>query len=443
MSGIGRREVLRGLAGAAIAFPWLEATQENSAHAAVAPKRFGVYFHGAGTHRPKWRPTGTEADFTLPYILEPLLPHKKDIVVLDGLVLAAGVDGKLADGHGQGMGGLLTGTYVTTGSMCGLGYAQGISVDQELAGKIGAQTKLRSLLLGADKEARNAGVFEAISYSGPGKTVPTDADPFNVYKRLFSDFATDTTAMTKLREQRRSVLDAVGESFRRITPKVSVDDRRKLDAHLTAIRGIELRLDAVSAAGASCGKPSLPAPFDVSKQASFPQTVKLQMDLMVMAFACDLTRVATLQCGDAVFDMYYTWLGITETWIHNLTHASDKDVAAWDKVSAIKRWHEEQFAYLIGKLKEVREGDGTLLDNTLLMNISELGKGNDHTTTNVPIVLAGRAGGALRTGRFLSFDPKAQVLHSNLLLSILHAFDVPAATFGHAPWCTGPLAGLL
>ena len=443
MKPLHRRTVLRGIAGTAITVPWLEAMQERRATAAAMPKRFAVHFHGAGTHRPKWRPSGTEKDFALSHILEPLAPHKQDIVVVDGLVLAGGVDGKLSGGHGQGMGGMLTGTYVTPGSMCGLGYAQGISIDQELAAKIGSKTKFRSLLLGASNEARNAGVFEAMSYSAPGKTIPTDADPFSVFKRLFSDFSTDVTAMTKLREQRRSVLDAVGQSFRRVAAKVSMDDRRKLDAHFTAIRGIEQRLDSAAQDGAGCNKPILGQVFDPTKIASFPQTIKLQMDLMVMAFACDLTRVSTLQCGDAVFDMYYTWLGITETWIHNLTHAGDKDTASWDKVAKIKRWHEEQFAYLLTKMKEVREGDGTLLDNTLVLSISELGKGNDHSAENVPIVLAGRAGGAMRTGRFLAFDPAAKVLHSNLLLSILHAFDVPATTFGHAPWCKGPLAGLL
>lgn len=443
MNQLNRRTVLRGLAGAAITVPWLEATQPRKAEAAAIPKRFAVHYHGAGTYRPKWRPTGTESDFKLSYILEPLSPHKQDIVVVDGLVLAAGVDGKLAGGHGQGMGGMLTGTYVTTGSMCGLGYAQGISIDQELAGRIGGTTKFRSLLLGADNEARNAGVFDAMSYSGPGKTIPTDANPFNVFNRLFSDFSTDTTSMTRLRDRRRSVLDAVGESFRRIATKVSVDDKRTLDAHFTAIRGIEQRLDAVAAGGMGCSKPTTGPTFDLDKKASFPQTIKLQMDLMVMAFACDLTRVATLQCGDAVFDMYYTWLGITDTWIHNLTHAGDNDTASWDKVALIKRWHEEQFAYLLTKMKEIREGDGTLLDNALVLNISELGKGNEHSSPNVPIVLAGRAGGALRTGRFLSFDPAAKVLHGKLLLSILHAFDVPATTFGHAPWCNGPLPGLL
>lgn len=327
--------------------------------------------------------------------------------------------------------------------MCGLGYAQGISIDQQLAGVIGRTTKFRSLLLGADNEARNAGVFEAMSYSGPGKTIPTDANPFNVFNRVFSDFSTDTSSMTRLRDRRRSVLDAVGESFRRIATKVSVDDKRSLDAHFTAIRGIEQRLDAAAAGGMGCSKPTTGPTFDPNKKASFPQTIKLQMDLMVMAFACDLTRVATLQCGDAVFDMYYTWLGITETWIHNLTHAGDNDTASWDKVALIKRWHEDQFAYLLTKMKEIREGEGTLLDNTLVLSISELGKGNDHSSPNVPIVLAGRAGGALRTGRFLSFDPATKVLHSKLLLSILHAFDVPATTFGYAPWCNGPLAGLL
>jgi Protein of unknown function (DUF1552) len=443
MKTVSRRTVLRGIGGSVIALPWLEAMSDRKAMAAEPPKRFVVHYHGAGTYRPKWRPTGTETDFKLSYILEPLAPHQKDIVVIDGLVLASGVDGKLVGGHGQGMAGMLTGHYVTTGSMCGLGYGQGISIDQFLAGKIGGNTKIRSLLLGADKESRNAGVFEAASYSAPGKTIPTDADPFNVFKRLFSDFNTDTKAIDRLRDQRKSVLDVVGESFTRIAPRVSLDDRKKIEAHLTAIRGVELRLDALATAASGCAKPTPGAAFDVNKQASFPQTIKLQMDLMVMALACDLTRVSTLQCGDAVFDMYYPWLGIPETWIHNLTHAGDNDVASWDKVAKIKRWHEEQFSYLLTKMKEIKEGDQTLLDNTLVLNISEIGKGNEHSANNVPIVLAGHAGKAIRTGRFLSFDPGKKILHNNLLLSILHAFDLPEKSFGHAPWCTGPLAGLL
>jgi Protein of unknown function (DUF1552) len=439
---VNRRTILRGVAGSAIALPWLESFAGRTAMAASPPKRFAVHFHGAGTYRPQWKPTGTETQFTLPYILEPLIPFQKEIVVIDGLVLASGVDGKLVGGHGQGMAGMLTGHYATTGNMCGLGYGQGISLDQVVASKIGSTTKVRSLLLGADRESRNAGVFEAMSYSAPGKTIPTDADPFNVFKRLFSDFNTDTTALDNLREQRRSILDVVANSYAQMASQVSRDDKHKVDAHLTAIRGIENRLDALGNATAGCEKPNLGAPFDVSKQASFPQTIKLQMDLMVMALACDLTRVATLQCGDAVFDMRYPWLGIADDWIHNLTHAGDSDAASWQRVAKIKRWHEEQFAYLLSKMREVREGDGTLLDNTLVLNISELGKGNTHSAENVPIVLAGARALGLKTGRFLSFDPREKMLHSNLLLSILKLFDPTATTFGHAPWCSGPLRGL-
>ncbi len=439
---MNRRTVLRGLAGTTIALPWLESVVERRALAATAPKRFAVHFHGSGTHRPLWKPTGTESQFNLPYILEPLVPLQKEIVVIDGLVLASGVDGKLIGGHGQGMAGMLTGHYTTTGNMCGLGYGQGISIDQVIASKVGSTTKIRSLLLGADREAKNAGVFEAMSYSAPGKTIPTDADPFNVFKRLFSDFNTDTTALDNLRAQRKSILDVVAESYARMATQVSRDDKHKVDSHLTAIRGIENRLDALGTPTVGCKKPDPGALFDVAKQASFPQTIKLQMDLMVMALACDLTRVATLQCGDAVFDMRYPWLGIADDWIHNLTHAGDSDAASWKRVAAIKRWHEEQFAYLLTKMREIREGEGTLLDNTLVLNISELGKGNTHSAENVPVVLAGGGSLGLRTGRFLSFDPKEKLLHSNMLLSILKLYDSTATTFGHAPWCTGPLRGL-
>jgi hypothetical protein len=227
---------------------------------------------------------------------------------------------------------------------------------------------------------------------------------------------------------------------------VSTDDRRKLDAHLGAVHDLEARLATLAVAGAGCGKPVLGAAFDVSKQVKYPATVKLQIDLLVMALACDLTRVATLQCGDSVHDMYFTWLGITETWHHNLTHAKDGDTASWEKVARIHHWYVEQFAYLLGKLRDVREGAGTLLDSALVFHTSELSKGNAHTDQSMPFVLAGRAGGALRTGRYLDYQPANRIFHNDhndLLVSFQNAFDIPATTFGHAPWCTGPLALLL
>jgi hypothetical protein len=450
---IDRRTILRGLGGSAIALPLLEAMGDPlsgrrgpraAAAAPLTPKRFVVHYHSAGTHLPRWRPTGGERDFTLPFILEPLEPHKADIVVLDGLVVAAGIDGKLStlDQHGVGMGGMLTGTYVTRGNMCGLGYAQGPSVDQEIARVIGAGTRFRSLELGADKESRSGSVFGKMCYTAKNQPVPCDVDPFNVWKKLFSDLTTDPAAMTRAREQRRSVLDAAAESFRALAPRVSKTDGARLDAHFNSLRDIEKRLDALAVPTGTCAKPNPGAAFDVSKQTSFPATIRLQMDLLVMALACDLTRVASLQLGDSVFDMYYTWLGITDLWYHKLTHAGDNDGVAWDKVARIKRWHEEQFAYLLTKMKEIREGDGTLLDNTLVWSTSELGKGNNHTFANAPFVLAGRAGGALRTGRYLAYAPAAKTLHNGLLISLLNLFGVPATTFGHEPWCNGPLPRL-
>jgi hypothetical protein len=248
--------------------------------------------------------------------------------------------------------------------------------------------------------------------------------------------------MDRTREQRKSILDAAAESFTALAPKVSRQDRATLDAHLHSLRDIEKRLGGASTA-ATCRKPETGPAFDISKQTSFPATIRLQMDLLVMALACDLTRVASLQLGDSVFDMYYTWLGITDLWYHKLTHAGDGDAASWDKVARIKRWHEEQFAYLLTKMKAIHEGERTLLDNTLVLSTSELGKGNSHTFANTPFVLAGRAGGALATGRYLSYPASAKTLHNGLLIALLNVFGVPATTFGHEPWCNGPLPRLL
>ena len=208
------------------------------------------------------------------------------------------------------------------------------------------------------------------------------------------------------------------------------------------VREIELRLDAQSVAVATCRDPGAPkVPGNLFANDQFPAVGMLQMDLLALALACDLTRVASLQWSRSVSQVRFTWLGINESH-HELSHLSDDDTVAQNKLVQINTWYAKQVAYLTGKLAATTDVDGKrLLDSCLILSCNELGKGNAHSRKNAPYVLLGSAGGALSTGRFLSYagDPP----HNNLLTSLLVAMGIPATTFGKDDWCTGPLAGLL
>jgi hypothetical protein len=166
----------------------------------------------------------------------------------------------------------------------------------------------------------------------------------------------------------------------------------------------------------------------------------MMMDLLVLALACGQTRVATFQWSRSVSDVRFTWLGIDDSH-HALSHLPDTDTMAKDKLAAINSWYAERFASLLEKLKGYEEGEGTLFDQCLLLWCNELAKGNVHSRIDAPYVLAGSAGGALRTGRFLRYS--GDVPHNNLLVSILNTFGVPDTTFGRREWCTGTLTGFL
>jgi hypothetical protein len=436
--------MLRGLGGAAIALPWLEAMTPRRARAATGPtKRFIVMFSANGTIPPAWTPApgASETDFTLSPILSPLEAHKPDLVVISGLEQKGGG----GDGHQTGMGGMLTGQMLNAGPFAGVGAApagwpMGPSVDQRIADALAVPTKLRSLELGVQVGA--ADNWGRMIYRAANQPLPPDDDPASIYARVFSDLHTDPAVLARLRRRRQSILDGVGAQFTRISARVGSADRQRLDAHLTAVREIESRLTTdLVVSNAACHDPvitSVPA----TANDSFPAVGALQMDLLTMALACDITRVASLQWSRSVSQTRFSWLSITEGH-HDLSHRPDDDLGAVDKLTRINTWYAQQLASLISRLKTTPDGSGgTLFDNTLILWCNELAKGNTHGRAGAPYVLAGGVGGALRTGRFLRYDGQS-LPHNNLLVSILNAMDVPDRTFGKPDWCTGPLTGLL
>jgi hypothetical protein len=226
-----------------------------------------------------------------------------------------------------------------------------------------------------------------------------------------------------------------------LAPQLGAVDKARMEAHFAKIRDLENRLTASVGVGESCVKPVAPT-IDYKANDNFPAIGKAQMDLMVMALACDLTRVATIQWERSVGDVRFSWLG-ADRGHHAYSHDADSAVDTVEMLTKINIWYSEQFAYLLTKLASIKEGAGTMLDNTLVLWCNELSRGNAHSHPDMPYVLAGRAGGALRTGRYLSYAKTANVPHNNLLVSIMNAMGLPDQTIGNPAYCTGPLTNLL
>jgi hypothetical protein len=442
---LSRRKLLRGAGGVCLALPFLEIMANARERGGLgarsgAPKRFIVFYTPNGTVLKNWRPTGSPNDFKLSPILQPLAPYKQDIIILDGVDALSAYKGP-GDAHQKGTGQALTGRELQEGNFKGsttftAGWADGISVDQMIANEIAGPTKFRSLEFGV--RVKGATVSSRISYRGPAEPMPPETDPAAAFFRIFGEAQLSAEERARRIAERRLVLDAVAEDYARLLPRLGGADRLKLEAHLAAVRDIELRLEAGADIGVgACTVPDAP-PGDPDLQLlqHVPELGKLQLDLLAHAIACDLTRVASIMWANSSNTDPFPWLGIPEGH-HELAHRSDKNEAAQQKLTQINTWYAEQFAYLVGKLSEIPEGDGTVLDNTLLVWVNEQQKGNDHDRHDMPYLLAGRAGGAVKTGRWLQVQ--GEVPHNNLWVGCLNAMGIEADTFGDPKYCTGAL----
>ncbi len=455
-AALDRRSFLKGAAGLSVATPLLFSGtgRAQGAH----PKRLVIFFTPNGTRQEDFWPyfdwnifdgPKSETDWPLTPILNPLADHKSDLIILDGVRQRSTSLGP-GDGHQKGMGHLLTGMPLQEGTLFEgggdsgtAGWAGGISIDQHIANAIGENTKFPSLEFGV--RTLGATVWSRMCYAGAGQPIPPDNDPNTAFNRIFGELDGDPAEVARLRHRRQSVLDFVIDEFNTLNPSLGADDRIKLDQHLTAVREIEQRLESESQPAAGCMTPDFGAAMGLDPLAvdNFPLVGQLQMDLLAMSLACDLTRVASIQWTKSVGDVPMTWLGINEGH-HALSHEGDSNTTAQNKLRDINIWYAQQLNYLIEKLKSIPEGNGTVFDNTLIVWCNELGKGNSHTRNKIPFVLAGSAGGALTTGRYLDFDnlinPGAP--HNNLWVSVMNAMGVEGNTFGHPLHCDGALEGL-
>ena len=437
-SSFARRALLRGVGGALLGLPFF--TSQN-ARAAVFPKRLLVIYTPNGG----WElPTGMDFAGSM---IEALDPFKQKLLLLRGLDMSVHNLGP-GEPHQQGMA-WLTGQPLNEGSQvggCGVltsGWAKGISVDQAIANQIGTTTPRRTLHFGV--QTLNYGgkeVRTVISYEGNDLPVSNEDDPWNMYNTVFSQLGADPVGQEKLKARRHSVLDAVDGQLDGLAPKLGADDRVKLEQHLDAVRKLETQLDNPGAVlGGSCQLPEVGSPISLGQPENYATIGKLQMDMLAMAFACDITRVATLQWSASTNNRPYPFLQYNGSPIvddeHILGHQPDDDTVAWGKLRVIRQWYAEQLAYLLGKLDAVPEGEGTMLDNTLVVLGSELARGNTHSHMDAPFILAGGAG-ELAMGRNLDFSG-ADVPHNNLLVAMMKAMGVQATTFGDPAYCNRPL----
>ncbi len=429
-----RRGFLGSLGAATALTPFLPIL-ESQAEDGEFPQRFVLLFTANGTLHEKWAPSGTEFQFTLPELLAPLAPYQDKMIVLDGLRVLRDGPG---DGHQKGMGCLWTGSRLLEGGEFQggdgdtAGWGGGISVDQEIANFVGEATPYKSLEFGV--QTGGATVWSRMCYAGANQPIAHEPDPAEMFDRLFADLGVGTSELQKLKAERRSVLDLVESDLMRLSPKYSAHDKVKIEAHLAAIREIEKRNDKPIPV---CETPMQEFGYDHNANAMFPQVSRQQIDQLVMALSCDMTRVASLQWSRSVSQTRFDWIGVPDGH-HDLSHLGDGDPAMIDKISAINLWYAEEIKYLLDRLASVPEGDETLLDHTIVVWGNELSRGNSHGNHPVPFVTFGSGCGALQTGRYLKLG---DVPHNRFLVSLCNAMGLPTQTFGNNDPGSGGLPG--
>ena len=425
---LSRRAMLRGIgaSGVAVSLPLLNAMGARSVKAtpSLFPKRLVTFFTPNGFDRAS-RPTSLDFTGTT---LAPLAPHASDLIVMRGLDMAsAALDPNPNDGsHYHGWSHLLVGDDCYYNPTDSAGRTGGnVSFDMIAADHISTGTRFQSSL----QTVESTGY--ALSWRAANEPVLPEDDPRAVFDRLFADLGVDPAALERARARQQSILDFTRDATTRLRCRLGVEDRDRVDAHLEAVRDVESRLDPTSTlvGGGLCAMPTAPG-----SSLSYPDAGRAHMDLLVMALTCDLTRVGSVQWSRAAAGPPASWLGHDQPH-HELSH--DTSAGARAKVVQLDQWYAQQFAYLLDRMKAVPEGDGTLLDHSVVLWVTE-GSEAGHGRDDIDVVVAGSGAGALRTGQYLNLADRP---HNDLLLELLNAVlpnDVaPYSTFGNPAACTG------
>jgi Protein of unknown function (DUF1552) len=443
---LNRRTFLRGL-GVTMALPLLEAMAPRAlAAAGKSPVRMAFIYVPNGVNMREWTPSATGADFQLPYSLDPLKPHKNDLMVISGLAQDKG----RANGDGPGDHARAAGTWLTGAQPLkseGSQIRLGVSADQVAASVIGKDTRFPSLELGLEP-GRQGGKCDsgyACAYSNNiswrGETTPSgkEINPRLVFERLFGSANPKNPGENAARraQQKRSILDFVLEDANALGGKVGGADKLKLDEYLTAVREIEIRVAAAERSVAAARAAGIVEGYEVPEEMpeSFEQHSRLMLDMIALAFQTDTTRVATCMLANEGSNRSYHDIGVTRGH-HELSHHQN-NADNLRQIRDINRFHIRQLSYLLAKLKAMPEGDGNVLDNSMILYGSSLADGNAHAHDDLPLILAGRGGGKLLPGRHIRYASETPMC--NLLLKMLNTAGVNAQRHGDS---TGVLRGL-
>jgi len=401
--------------------------------------RMAALYMPNGVHPDLWTPSSTGRDFTLSPTLQPLEDLRSELLVLTNLWNRGSVGG---DGHYVKISGFLTSTTVT--KTLGVDVScNGVSVDQLAARHAAPHTPFPSLELGTSPVTtgvdRNVGYTRVygshIAWGGPTQPLAKEINPRGAFERLlratrpFAASATDD----------KLLLDRVLEDARRLRTELGTADRQRIDEYLSVVRSLEDRIQRTQRPGRTNWKPRVPIDPAIEPPAdprNFAEHVRLMMDIIALAFQSDSTRVATFMFNNEVSNQNFSFLDGVKDGHHSLSH-HQKDPEKLRQYQIINRWHVEQYAYLLRRLRYMREGDSNVLDQSMILFGSGIRDGDRHDPHNLPLLLAGRAGGRLDTGQHLSFSPDTPL--ANLYVSMLDAFGSPVERFADS---TGPLAGI-
>ncbi|MFO0852211.1 MAG: DUF1552 domain-containing protein [Gemmataceae bacterium] len=442
---ISRRTALRGF-GTVVALPWLEGLARAAAPsgpttvtaAGAVPRRLAFCYVPNGVHMADWKPAADGPLGELPDVLKPLDAYKSHLNVLTNLTLdKARANGDGPGDHARAMSVFLTGRQPR--KTHGADIQVGKSADQHVAGVIGDATRFPSLELGVEG-GQNAGNCDSgyscayssnLSWRSESTPNAKERDPKLVFDRLFGDTGSKEMAAARAKRDQynQSVLDFVMEDAKSLSKSLGQGDQRKLDEYLTAVREVEQRIEKAKKAAAdrtkTAVKPTMAAPTGVPKEVK--EHIRLMADLMVLAFQTDLTRVVTLPFANDGSNRPYPFIGVPEGH-HDLSHHQrNQDKQA--KLKKINTFHTEQLAYLVGKMQAVKEANGTtLLDNVMLVYGSGISDGDRHNHDDLPILLIGKGGGTIPTGRHTTYQRETPLM--NLYLSLFDRMGAPTERFG-------------
>lgn len=437
---LSRRAVLRGL-GASVALPLLEGMAPIKALAAMgkpAPLRMAFLFVPNGMSMPEWTPKSQGVGFELPAVLEPLRPVAGNFSVLTGLAQQNAF--AIGDGpgdHARSAAAWLTGVHPR--KTAGADIKNGISVDQIAAQGIGSQTRFASLELGCERggtagdcdSGYSCAYSSSISWRGEATPQAKEVNPRLVFERLFGDADPEMATWRKQSAYKQSILDLIMEDASKLKARLGMRDQNKLDEYLTAVRELEQRIARAESAERGLANGARPSGIP----ASYGEHIRLVGDMMILAFQADLTRVSTFMFANEGSNRSYSEAGVPEGH-HDVSHHG-KDARKLEAKRAIDRFHVEQLAYILKKMAGIREGDGTLLDHTMLVYGAGISDGDAHNHDNLPVLFAGKADGAFKQGRHVVY-PRGTPM-TNLYLSMLDRVGVRVDRLGDS---TGRLQGL-